>query len=104
MGRGSSGAGSSWKNQLKKMAKSGRVPTSIFGNRDQQAEILREIDRLYDMPETNNRIVYGDGQVQVWHMDGSGRTSRATYPSGDNASEEEKRGALKWLLHKIAQK
>ena len=104
MGRGSSGASTGWKAQLKRMASNGEMPKVIIGNREQQAAVFKEIDRLYEMPQTNDRIIYGDGQTQVQHMDGSGRTSRVTYPSGENASEEEKRGALKWLLYRKSQR
>ena len=104
MGRGSSGALTGWKAQLKRMARNGEMPKAIIGDREQQTEIFKEIDRLYEMPQTNDNIFYGDGQVQVQHRDGSGRTSRVFYPSGENASEEEKRGALKWLLYRKSQR
>ena len=72
------------------------MPRYIVGNREAQAEIMTEIDRLYPMPETNAVTVdQGDG---VW-VNFQGRVSKGFYPSGAAASEAEKRGVLKHLLY-----
>lgn len=72
------------------------MPTYIIGNREQQAKVFEEIDKLYSMPDTSARIAdQGDG---VWVMVGE-KTYRASYPSGENASEAEKRGVLKKILY-----
>ena len=94
---GSSGLG--WKSQLRQMAKQGKMPVAIMGNRDVQSAIFTEIDRLYTMPETNARIV--DQESGVWVNFGNS-VSRSDYPSGENASEAEKRGVLKWILHRYS--
>ena len=96
MGRGSSGIGNGWKNQLAKSAKKGEMPSVIMGNREQQAEVFEEIDKLYPMPDTKARIV--DQGANVW-VSMQGKVYRQGYPSGENATEEEKRGVLKWLLY-----
>lgn len=96
MGRGSSGIGNGWKSQLAKTAKKGEMPSYIMGNREQQAEVFKEIDKLYSMPDTKARIV--DQGSNVW-VSLQGKVYRSGYPSGENASEEEKRGVLKWLLY-----
>ena len=92
---GSSGLG--WKSQLRQMAKQGKIPNAIIGNRDAQSAIFTEMDRLYDMPQVRANIV--DQGSGVW-VNFFGSVSRASYPSGENASEAEKRGVLKWILHK----
>lgn len=96
-GRGGA-SGFSWQRQLKQMAKQGKMPAAIVGNRDAQAQIFTEIDKLYTMPQTNATIVdQGDG---VW-VNFNGRVSRSGYPSGDAASDAEKRGVLKWKLWRM---
>lgn len=75
------------------------MPSVIMGNREQQAEIFKEIDKLYSMPDTKATIV--DQGASVW-VNMHGRVFRSGYPSGENASEEEKRGVLKWLLYNRA--
>ena len=94
MGTGTSSG--NWKAQLRKMAKQGKMPRIIYGDRATQSAVLKEIDRLYDMPEVNAKIV--DQGNAVW-VNFYGTVSRSLYPSGNNASEEEKRGALKMLLY-----
>ena len=101
MGAGTSSASGSWKSQLRQMAKKGQMPQYIMGDKDHQAEVLIEIDRLYDMPKTNATII--DQGDRVW-VNFGGRTAGASYPHGTEASEEEKRGALKKLLHNKLQK
>ena len=77
------------------------MPTYITGNRDQQAQVLEEIDKLYSMPETDARIVdQGDG---VW-VQLNGKVYQAGYPSKENASEAEKRGVLKKVLYNAGEK
>ena len=101
MGRGSSGAGSGtgngWKKQLRAAAKKGEMPAYIMGNREQQAAIFKEIDKLFPMPDTTARII--DQGSGVWMMNTDGSVQRSGYPSGENATEAEKNGVLKWLLY-----
>ena len=98
MGRGSSGTGGSgsWKKKLRQYAKNGKMPKYIMGDKSQQAEVLKEIDKLYSMPDTNAKITdQGDGvTVEI-----DGKVYKASYPSGDQASEAEKQGAIKHILH-----
>lgn len=98
-GRGSK-SGFSWKKQLKALADEGKMPAFIGGSREQQAQVLEEIDKLYPMPDTTGvQIIQGSTDVRV--VQSNGRTSRGGYPSGAAASEAEKRGALKFLLNSI---
>lgn len=99
MGRGSSGIGGGWKGQLAKSAKQGKMPAVIMGNREQQAEIFKEINKLYSMPTTKATVV--DQGSGVW-VNMQGRVYRSGYPSGNSASKEEKNGVLKWLLYNHA--
>lgn len=94
-GRGSK-SGFSWKKQLHEMAQKGEIPHYIMGSSEVQSRILKEIDKLYSMPQTNAQIV--DQGTGVW-VSFNGKVSRSSYPSGEAASEAEKRGALKMLLH-----
>ena len=103
MGRGNSGIGSGWKSQLRAAAKKGEMPAYIMGNREQQAEIFREIDRLYPMPDTTNTRINDQGDA-AWVMTAAGKVYRSGYPSGEGASEQEKNGVLKWLLYKDLKK
>ena len=96
MGRGSSGIGDGWEKQLRDAAKKGEMPTYIVGDRAQQSKVFEEIDKLYPMPKTNARIV--DQGDAVW-VQIDGRVYRSTYPSGESASEAEKRGVLKKILY-----
>ena len=98
MGRGSSGIGDGggWIKQLKASAKKGEMPTYIVGNREQQSAVFEEIDRLYKMPDTTARVV--DQGSSVW-VQIDGKVYRAGYPSGEAASEAEKRGVLKKILY-----
>lgn len=97
MGRGSSGIGAgAWKKALKGYAARGEMPATIMGNREQQSAVFKEIDKLYSMPDTKARIV--DQGANVW-VSMQGKVYRQGYPSGENATEEEKRGVLKWLLY-----
>lgn len=59
---GSSGLG--WKSQLRQMAKQGKMPNAIIGNRDAQSAIFTEIDRLYGVPQVRANIV--DQGSGVW--------------------------------------
>ena len=94
-GRGAS-SNLDWKDQLRQMARQGKVPGYIMGTQEQQAQAFIEIDRLYDMPQTKAQIIdQGDG---VWVNFGYA-VFRSSYPSGENASGAEKRGVLKRLLH-----
>jgi len=97
-GRGSSsGGGGSWKSQLEGMARKGEMPNSIAAQREQQVKIFKEIDRLYNIPNTDAKITdQGDGV----YVNFGGYVRRASYPSGTQATAEEKRGVLKWLLHR----
>ena len=97
MGRGSSGIGNGWKSQLAKSAKKGEMPAYIMGNREQQAEVFEEIDKLYSMPDTKKAKIADQGASVFVQM--NGKVFRSGYPSGENASEEEKRGVLKWILY-----
>lgn len=101
MGRGNSGIGGGWRSQLVKSAKKGEMPYAIMGNREQQAEVFEEINKLYSMPNTDARIIdQGDG---VW-VQLNGKVYRAGYPSGENASEAEKQGVLKHVLYNAGEK
>ena len=100
-GRGSSnpgggGGNSGWKKQLKSFANRGEMPAYIGGNREQQSEVFKEIDKLYKMPETNARII--DQGSSVW-VQVDGKVYRQGYPTGETASESEKRGVLKKILY-----
>ena len=101
-GRGQSNPnGGGWKSKLNAYARRGEMPTYITGNRDQQAQVFEEIDKLYSMPETDARIVdQGDG---VW-VQLNGKVYQAGYPSKENASEAEKRGVLKKVLYNAGEK
>ena len=101
-GRGQSNPnGGGWKRKLSAYARRGEMPTYITGNRDQQAQALEEIDRLYPMPDTDARIIdQGDG---VW-VQLNGKVYQAGYPSKENASEAEKRGVLKKVLYNAGEK
>lgn len=101
-GRGSNSR-FSWKNQLRIMAKEDKMPAAITGPREQQAQVLDEIDKLYSMPDAAGiRIIEGETDVRVVFK--NGQTVISQYPSGRQASEAEKRGALKFLLHNRAKK
>lgn len=93
-GRG--GKGGSWKSQLAKMARNGRVPEWIMGRPELQAQVFEQIDRLYKMPETTAKITDQGNSVYV---NFGSSVQRASYPSGANAGEKEKRGVLKWILY-----
>ncbi len=94
-GRGGSG-GVSWKSELANMARSGNMPKVIAAQREQQAKIFKEIDKLYKMPETSAKVTdQGDGV----YVNFGGSVRRASYPSGTSASQQEKRGVLKWILY-----
>ena len=93
-GRGGA-SGFSWQRQLKQLAKQDQMPRYVAGDRSTQAQIFKEIDKLYTMPETDATIT--DQGTQVWVNFGNS-VSRSGYPSGEAASDEEKRGVLKWLL------
>lgn len=103
MGRGSSGAsgGNGWKSQLRQFAQKGEVPSYIGGSRENQSKVFKEIDKLYSMPDTNARIS-DQGDAVLVQMNGTVR--RSGYPSGESASEEEKRGVLKWILYGMSRR
>lgn len=94
----SSRGGQSWRKQLASMAREGRIPNAIVGNREQQAEALKAISKLYDMPNVEADIQDVGDAVYIRYMDGTSVTGRMDYPSGENATQEEKDGALKWAL------
>lgn len=98
-GRGGA-SGFTWQRQLRQMAKQGRVPNFIMGDGPQRSQVFTEINKLYDMPQTNATIV--DQGNAVW-VNFGGSVSRVSYPSGVSASAEEKSGVLKWLLLKKKQ-
>ena len=100
---GGRGAGSSleWKDQLQQMAKRGEMPGYIMGTREQQVQVLIEIDRLYDMPNIDGILQvndYGEDYVFVTSLKDAA-TSRAAVPSGKNAGKAERRGVIKMLVH-----
>lgn len=78
------------------------MPSWIAGNKEQQAEVFREIDKLYDMPDVEV-IRQNTDEDQAWIYTKWG-TSRVTYPHGWDADEAERRGALKFLLYNIKQR
>lgn len=87
----------SWKSKLKKMAAKDIMPKAIAGRREVQAQFFEEVDKLYPMPQVKtSEIVYRDTDVYV---NFGNSVKIGSYPSGENASEAEKRGVLKWLLH-----
>lgn len=95
-GRGTGSGFDSWKSTLQKMAKQGKMPGTIVGNRAQQAMVLEEIDKLYPMPQVPGaRVSYSDDAVWVAY---NSHTWRGSLPSGTAASDAEKSGALKKLL------
>ena len=100
MGKGSSGSGNAWRAQLRKMAKAGKMPSFITGPREGQAQVFEEIDRLYPAPDKSNvyRLTEREDSYYIQAKDGT--TSISYFPRGENASEAEKRGVLKWALWK----
>ena len=95
-GRGGSSGIGSIRNQLKDAAKQGKMPVVIMGSREQQSAVFKEIDKQYPMPNVKTVSIedQGDG---IW-INFGGSVKRASYPSGKNASEAEKRGVKKWLM------
>lgn len=101
-GRGSNSR-FSWKNQLKNLAKEDKMPSFLIGPREQQAQMLEEIDKLYSVPDTSGiRVIEGETDVRAVLR--NGQTILSRYPSGQQASEAERRGALKFLLYNRAKK
>lgn len=94
-GRG--GRRGSWKSQLKKMAAQDIMPKAFTGNREAQAQFFKEIDKLYPMPQVSTRYII-PRETDVY-VDFGNKVKVGRYPSGAQASEAEKRGVLKWLLH-----
>ena len=94
-GRGASSA-SGWKKQLKTLAKNGQMPGAIMGSKEQRKLVFEEIDKLYSVsiPKDATIVDQGDG---VW-VNYKGTVSRLSYPSGQNATQAEKSGVLKFLL------
>lgn len=96
-GRGGQSGISSIKSQIKSMASQGKMPVSIAGGTaEQRAAIFREIDKQYPMPNTKTVSIVDQGDG-IWINFGDS-VRRASYPSGKNASEAEKRGVKKWLM------
>lgn len=87
-----------WKKQLKSMADKGEIPASITGSKEQQAEVMKEVNNLYQKPDIDHTFYdQGDGAYIIW-KDGSSVTSRISYPSGKDASQEEKDGVVKYMM------
>ena len=96
--RTESGEKGGWKGQLKEYAQRGVMPRYISGPKEQQAEVMKEINKLYKKPDIPHTFFdQGDAAYVMWE-DGSGKTSRAFYPSGKEATQEEKDGVLKHLM------
>lgn len=93
-GRGGQG----WRTTLRRMAKQGVVPNAIVGSPQQQSEVFKEINRLYEMPDVNGTVIDQGDAVYVMFKGGASETRRVRYPSGVNATQEEKDGTLKWLI------
>ena len=85
-----------WKTQLREMAQQGKIPATIFGSAQGRAEVFREIDKLYSMPDTSFVKVMEQGDAVRVVFGRVGYT--VFYPSRLNADSAEKRGVLKWLL------
>lgn len=91
--------GKSWKSQLRQMAKAGQIPAAVAGGtQEQRAELFKAINQLYKMPNINADITDRGDDVYIRYLDGTGVTGRTSYPSGNNATQEEKDGVLKWAL------
>lgn len=99
-GRGTS-SGFGWQNQLRQMAKQGKMPTWLAGSRDVRAQVFELIDKLYPMPSQANVRHIQDQGDSVWVGLADGSTKRASFPSGSAASAAEKSGVLKWLLANV---
>ena len=98
MGGRGAGSAADWRAQLRQMARQDRMPVAIGGSREQQAQVMEYIDSIYQMPTIQTRRVDDTGDaVMVQYTDGT--TARASYPSGIQASDAERRGTLKMLLH-----
>lgn len=92
-----------WKSQLSDMAKSKKMPPAVMGSKEQQSEIFKEIDKLYpDLKDDKARRVIDQGDAI--YIDYGGEVARSTYPSGKNASQEEKDGVRKWVMYSKKQK
>ncbi len=85
-----------WLETLRGFANKKQMPTSIAGPRADQALVFEWIDKIYPMPQVKTRRIE-IGDESVW-VDFGNSVKRSTYPSGSAASEQEKRGVLKWLL------
>ena len=102
MGGRGGGGGFAWKKQLRAMAKEGKMPAYFSGGTaEMQAQVFKEIDKLYDMPQVKAKIT--DQGTRV-HIIVNGVTVSQAYPSGVLASESEKRGVLKMALYNTLQK
>lgn len=88
-----------WKRQLQEMANEGKMPSFVSGNREQQASVMTEINKIYDKPDVKHRFVDQGDAAWISYMDGTGATERTSYPSGENATQEEKDGVVKFMLH-----
>lgn len=98
-GSKSTRGGKAWKKQLASMAKAGQIPNAIVGSTEQQAELFKEINKLYPMPDFDKyKMEDSDGRLYIQFLDAS-QTSWSSYPSGENATQEEKDGVLKWKLY-----
>ena len=88
-----------WKSQIREMARGGEIPSYIGGSKEQRASAMKEINKLYDKPSVKHRFVDQGDAAWISYADGTGITSRVSYPSGENASQEEKDGVVKFMLH-----
>lgn len=92
-----------WKSQLSDMAKSKKMPAVVMGSKEQQSEIFKEINKLYpDLKDDSARRITDQGDAI--YIDYGGSVKRSYYPSGKNASQEEKDGVKKWLMYGKKQK
>lgn len=88
-----------WKGKLMEMAKGGKMPSYVGGDKEQRSTVMKEINNLYDKPNVKHRFVDQGDAAWISYEDGTDITSRVSYPSGKDASAEEKGGVVKFMLH-----
>ena len=85
---------------LQEMAEQGVMPREVLGTREEQAEIYREINRLYERPAGN----IGTGIQDIGNgieIVADGFLFQRMFPSGKDADTQEREGLIKYMLHVI---
>ncbi len=90
---------------LQEMAEQGVMPREVLGTREEQAEIYREINRLYERPTgyiSNEVKDIGSGAEILFHGEGfENFLFQRMFPSGKNADIQEREGVIKYMLYVI---